>query len=145
MPEDKPYLTGRTYIFRLSKGDDIISALQSFCHNNQLKCGIITAIGAVSKLTFAFYDKKKKKYNKMIVQQDLEILNLTGSISIMDDKPMVHVHITVSGEDGKAFGGHLMAGTEVFACEVFVQELVGAPKIRKPDKETGLPLWINAR
>jgi uncharacterized protein len=142
---EKPYLTGRSYIFRIPKGEDLIEALQNFCHDNQIKCGIINALGAVSSATCSFYDQKKKKYAKNTIQKPFEILNLTGNVSIMDDRPMIHAHITLADEEGKFLGGHLMAGTKVFACEVFIQELVGAPKVRKSDKQTGIPLWMTAK
>lgn len=141
MSQYKPYLTGRTYLFRIYKGDDLLAAIQDFCHDTQLKCGIISAMGAIKNLTVGFYDQKKKKYIKQTHEDDFEILNLTGNISIMDSRPMAHVHITAANEKNQSFGGHLMAGTKVFACEVFIQELVGLPKIRKTDKKTGLPLW----
>jgi len=143
MPEDKPYLTGRTYLFRLEKGSDVIESLQDFCHNNQIKCGVISAIGALTSITFGFFNQKAKKYDKTTIKGEFEILNITGNISLMEERPMVHAHITVSSPDGKVTGGHLMAGATVHACEVFVQELVGNPKCRKSDKATGLPLWTN--
>lgn len=143
MPEERPYLTGRTYLFRLNKGEDLLEQLQEFCHNNQVKCATLNAIGAVSGATYSFFDQKKKKYIKVHKEEDLEILNLTGNVSLMDDKPMVHAHITLSGENGVAIGGHMMQGCTVYACEVFLQELVGEPKIRKSDKAAGLLLWIN--
>jgi predicted DNA-binding protein with PD1-like motif len=141
MSQYRPYLTARAYLFRIYKGDELLAAVQDFCHENQIKCGTISAIGAIKDLTVGFYDQKKKKYIKQTYQGHFEILNLTGNISIMDSHPMAHIHITVADEKNRAFGGHLMAGTKVFACEVFVQELVGTAKTRKTDKKTGLPLW----
>lgn len=141
MSQYRPYLTGRTYLFRIHKGDDLLAAIQDFCHDNQIKCGIISAVGAVKNLTVGFYDQKKKKYIKKTYEGNFEILNLTGNISIMDSRPMAHIHITAADEKNSALGGHLMADTKVFACEVFVQELVGTIKTRKTDKKTGLPLW----
>jgi len=141
MPQYKPYLPGRTFIFRLRKGDDMLIAIQDFCHDNQIKCGTIWAIGAIKDLTVGFYDQKKRKYIKHTHEGDFEILNLIGNISIMDSRPMAHIHVTVGNEKNQAFGGHLMAGAKVFACEVLIQELIGPAKIRKTDKKTGLPLW----
>lgn len=143
MSEEKPYLTGRTYLFTVRKGDDLLGAIQDFCHNNQVRCGVISAIGAVEKATVGFYDQKKKKYNKSLIDRELEILALNGNVSLFDDSPMVHAHVTLADSENKAYGGHLMAGTRVFACEVFIQELTGTPKIRRTDKATHLPLWCH--
>jgi hypothetical protein len=108
-----------------------------------VRCGLISAIGAVEKATFTVYDQKTKKYNKLNVEKDLEILSISGNVSLFDDKPMVHAHAMFSDSEGKAFGGHLVAGTRVFSCEVFIQELTGDIKVRKLDKATQLPLWGN--
>ncbi|NLO91882.1 MAG: DNA-binding protein [Elusimicrobia bacterium] len=145
MPEEKPYLTGRTYIFKLNKGDDLLNELQEFCRDNQIKCGIIKGIGAVSCATLGFFDQKKKKYNKVKHDRAFEILSLLGNISLMEEKPMVHLHASMCDDQGGLVGGHLMGGTTVFACEIFVQELVGAPKMRKLDKVTGITIWADCK
>jgi len=141
MAEEKPYLTGRTYIFRLPKGKDLLDALTAFCHDNQIKCGVISGIGAVENATFSFYDQTKKKYDKKVVNDECEILALNGNVSIKDNRPFIHAHITLTDKEHNAFGGHLMIGTKIFAAEIFVQELVGEPKVRKEDKATKLQLW----
>ena len=54
---------------------------------------------------------------------------------------MVHAHVTLSDEQGNAFGGHLAPGTVIFACEFVIQELAGDALTRGFDEQTGLPLW----
>jgi len=141
--QEKPYLTGRTFLFSIFKGEDLLQAIQHFCHHHQVRCGLINAIGGVERATFGIYDQKAKKYIKHNIEKELEILSFNGNISIFDDKPMVHAHVVFSDSEGKALGGHVMAGTRVFSCEVFMQELTGDLKVRKNDKVTQLPLWAN--
>ena len=141
--QEKPYLTGRTFLFSIYKGEDLLQAIQYFCHHHQVRCGLINAIGAVERATFSIYDQKAKKYNKVNIEKELEILSLCGNVSLFDDKPMVHAHVMFSDNEGKAFGGHLVAGTRVFSCEVYIQELTGDIKVRKLEKATQLPLWAN--
>ena len=141
--QEKPYLTGRAFMFSVSKGEDLLQTIQYFCHHHQVRCGVITAIGAVERATFGVYDQKAKKYTKINIEKEMEILSLSGNVSLFDDKPMVHAHITLSDMEGKAFGGHLMGGTKVFSLEVFIQELTGDLKVRKLEKSTQLPLWAN--
>ena len=141
--QEKPYLSARTFMFSVQKGDDLLQALQGFCHHYQIRCGVIHALGAVERATFSVYDQKAKKYVKINLEKELEILSLCGNVSLFDDKPMVHAHITLADAQGQAFGGHLMAGTRVFSCEIFIQELSGEMKVRKLDKATQLPLWTS--
>ncbi|MBU2574524.1 MAG: DNA-binding protein [Elusimicrobia bacterium] len=141
--QEKPYLTGRTFMFSIQKGEDLLQAVQYFCHHHQLRCGLITAIGSVERATFGVYDQKAKKYVKINIEKELEVLSLSGNVSLFDDKPMVHAHLMLGDIEGKAYGGHLMAGTRVFSLEVFIQELTGELKVRKIEKATQLPLWTN--
>lgn len=71
----------------------------------------------------------------------MEILSCVGNVSLKVGKPSVHVHIALADEKGKAFGGHLMPGTTVFACEAFIEEMQGKPLDRRLDEKTGLALW----
>ena len=142
MAEHKTYLTGRTYIFKINKGKDLLEQLSDFCHDNQIKCGILSGIGSLENATLAYFDQAKKKYEKIVVTKETEILSLTGNISIMDNRSNVHAHVVLAQKDGTIVGGHLAVGSKVYLAEVYIQELVGEPKVRKQDKVTKLNSWI---
>jgi predicted DNA-binding protein with PD1-like motif len=136
--------SGRYFMGRLELGDDLYDALTSFCENNNIKLGRVEAIGAVEKACIEFYDQGKRDgtYNSIpSFAQPLEILNLTGNISLKDGKPMVHAHITLADSRGNAYGGHLVPGTKVFACEFIIQTFEGEDFKRANDRKTGLKLW----
>ena len=141
--QEKPYLTGRTFLFNILKGEDLLQTIEEFCIHHDISCGLIQGIGAVEQATFSIYNQKTKKYTKITKNEEMEILSLSGNVSLFDDRPMTHTHITLSDKEGKAWGGHLMAGTKIFAAEIFIQELTGDNKTRKKDKMTGLSLWPN--
>ncbi len=103
--------------------------------------GRVEAIGAVQRACIGFYNQQGREYEFITLDQPLEILCLIGNISIKDNMPMVHAHITLGDRSGKAYGGHLAPGTIVFACEYMIQPIEGAAYVRDFDEETGLPLW----
>ncbi|MGB2578793.1 hypothetical protein AAIR98_000712 [Elusimicrobium simillimum] len=142
MAEEKPYLTGRTYIFRLPKGKDLLDSITSFCHDNQIKCGVINGVGAVENATLSHYDQAKKKYDKVTVSEPCEIISLVGNVSIKDNRPFINANMLLSDKAGNLKGGRLTIGTKIFTAEMFIQELVGEPKVRKEDKVTKLQLWV---
>ncbi|MDR0953339.1 MAG: DUF296 domain-containing protein [Elusimicrobiota bacterium] len=142
MAEQKPYLTGRTYIFKINRGKDLQEALADFCHDNQIKCGIINGIGLLENATISYYDQAKKKHEKIVIAEELEILSLMGNVSIMDNRSHIFANLTLAKKSGEVVGGHLTLGTKVFVAEIYIQELVGEPKVRKQDKATKLNLWI---
>ena len=129
------------YIGKLSNGADLLSELESFCSEKGIKTGTLTGIGAVKDVTLGYYNQIEKKYYKLHFNKPFEITSLNGNISIKDNKAMVHAHIIISDSDGKTFGGHLMQGTTIFACEFWISELEGERLVRGYDEITGLPLW----
>jgi hypothetical protein len=127
---------------RLAKGDDLLLALEKFCQQHNIKLGEVRALGAVTGARVGFYNQAERKYYFLEFDQPLEILALVGNISLKDGKPMVHAHVTLADAAGRAFGGHLTAGTPVFACEFAICEYLADQALaRQNDPETGLMLW----
>jgi predicted DNA-binding protein with PD1-like motif len=133
---------GRKIMGRLPMGSDLLTSLEQHCADQDLKLGEVWAIGAVSRARVGYYKQAEQKYLFTDLNQPLEILSLVGNVSLKDGKPMVHAHVTLAAEDGRAFGGHLAPGTTVFACEFVIQEGKSEKVFqRQLDKDTGLFLW----
>jgi len=129
------------YMGRLPHGADLLEELTKICTELKIDCGRVGAIGAVQKACIGYYDQKQREYKFKTLDTALEILNLSGNISLKDGTPMVHAHITLADDKGRAFGGHLAAGTIIFACECMVEKFDGQAFMRSYDEETGLALW----
>ena len=135
------YKLKRTIIGQFQHGTDLLEGLTQLVQKENIRCGRIHGIGATTHAIVAYYDQSAKKYNSMEFKGGMEILNLQGNVSIRDGKPFVHVHILLSDPHGKVFGGHLMPGTKLWACEVFIDEFEGEELVRGQDERTGLFLW----
>lgn len=132
----------RTFIGRFEFEDDLLSVLTDFCKNNDIKLGVFNLIGAVQNVKLGYYDQNEKKYTGCVeIDKKLEIVSCSGNISVKDQEIFVHCHIVLADYEGKAFGGHLMPGTKVFAAEFYIQEFKGAKLERTKEPKTGLPLW----
>jgi predicted DNA-binding protein with PD1-like motif len=129
------------YMGRLSHGGDLLDEITALCTEKNIQLGRIEAIGAVQRARLAYYEQKTREYQFFTLDQPLEIAKLTGNISLKDGQPMVHAHVTLADNAGNGYGGHLAPGTVIFACELIVESYAGAQLERKPDAETGLPLW----
>lgn len=133
---------GRKFIGRVPFQADLLDYLTGFAKDHGIRAGQVMALGAVSEAVVGFYDQHKRTYFNIPYHRHLEILNLTGNISLKDGKSFVHAHVTLSDEDGHAFGGHLMPGTTVFACEFIIHEYLTEQDLnREFDQDTGLGLW----
>ncbi len=135
------YSSTRTFLGQVSKGADLYKSIAKFCQDEDIKVGRVMAMGAVKNATVAYYNQRKRTYRTMKLKKEMEILGCFGNVSLKDGKPFVHVHIALADKQGKTFGGHLMPGTTVFACEIFVEEFEGKALDRKLDDKTGLALW----
>jgi uncharacterized protein len=135
------YILKRTIIGQFPYGTDLLEELTQFVQKENIRCGRVHGIGATIHAIVAYYDQSTKKYCPMEFGGGMEILNLTGNVSIRDGKPFVHVHILLGDPDGKIFGGHLMPGTKLWACEIFIDEFEGDELVREQNEKTGLFLW----
>jgi len=120
---------------------DLLEGIEGFCQENNITLGVFTAIGAVKSARLAYYDQESREYRGFAVDEPMEMVSCTGNISLRDGQPIVHAHLALSDGEGRTISGHLMPGTPIFACEIFIQELLGEPLVRRHDEETGLPLW----
>lgn len=135
------------YMGRFNHGDDMINVLQEFCLENSIRAAWVNIIGAVSRATLAYYDQEAHKYLSRAFEGGLEIVNCSGNISLKDEKPVVHLHITLSDPEYRAHAGHLMPGSSVvfageFVIFAFSKSSEAHPDlIRVSDERTGLTLW----
>lgn len=139
----KQYERGRTFIAKLDYQTDLLEELNKICRDEYIKAGSIKVIGAVSSLKYGFFDQDTKEYTYTTYAYDesMEIVSCSGNVSVKDGKPFCHMHIVASDKKGKCVGGHLAAGTSVFAGEVIIQELLGEDLVRELDETTKLTLW----
>lgn len=130
---------------RIGKGADLLDALHAVCREANVRLGRVEAVGAVERARVGYYDQKARAYVFQDVPHACEIVSLLGNVSIKDGEAFVHAHVALAPAGGRTVGGHLAAGTVVFACEYMIQELEGPPLARAHDEATGLPLWDSGR
>jgi len=126
---------------QLKYGSDLYDELTGIVQRENIHSGRIQGIGATTHAVVAYYDQKARKYNPIEFNGGMEIINLHGNVSMRDGKPFVHAHILLGDPQGKAVGGHLMPGTKLFACELFIEEFEGEEFMRSEEEQTGLFLW----
>jgi len=112
--------TGRTFFVTMKKGDEIVAGLTEFAEQNHIKTAHFTAVGALDSGVLGWFDPDKRAYKKIVINQEAEILSLSGNIQLQNGKPFVHAHGVVGLSDGSTKGGHLVEGHVSLALQVFV-------------------------
>ena len=129
----------RRYLLVFDKGDEVVESLLEFAHQQQLSAASFTAIGAFSGLTVGFFERERKDYKRIPLDEQVEVLTLAGDIAVENGDPQVHAHAVVGKADGSAWGGHLLAGHVWPTLELVLVE--SPTELRRTvDEETGLPL-----
>ena len=102
---------GDKIVFRLEMGDRLMESAQKIAASENVKLASISGIGACSKIEMGYIDLSIKDYVFKIFEGNMEILQATGNITLKDGEPFPHIHISVSDDTCKAFGGHLNEAT----------------------------------
>ena len=140
--------TERIIAFRIKPESDLLKTIQKIAEEKNVKSGvIISGVGLLKQVRLRNCKTLPKEYpitdaNRYFItlNKPSEILVLSGNISEVDGKALIHAHITLSsveGDEVKFFGGHLTEGCIVFGqAEIFVMELKNIDMCKKFDQET---------
>jgi predicted DNA-binding protein with PD1-like motif len=129
----------RTFAVVFDKGDEVLEKLLAFAKEHRLSAAEFTGLGALSDAVLGYFDWQKKDYRRIPIEEQVEVLNLTGNIALADGEPRLHPHIVLGKADGTAHGGHLLEAHVRPTLEVIVTESP-AHLQRRSDPETGLTL-----
>lgn len=127
------------HVIRVVRGEELVESILKYCTTNNVKAGWVQAIGACSKATISSYNFQTCEYDKKTFTEDLELVSLIGNISVVDDKPSLHAHVSLSRRDMSVLGGHLHSMTISGTGEVFITPFE-TEFTRSHDKDTGLNL-----
>ena len=129
------------YLIRLEPGDEVIESLKRFAGEHQVGFAELYAIGAFRRVTLGYFDITANVYRHQTVEEQVEVLNLSGNISRGEDgESIVHLHVTVGRSDYHTLGGHLVEAIVNPTLEVVVT-VVPATVHRRRDPATGLMMW----
>ena len=132
---------GNQIVFRVDRGEEVMKSLLAVAEKESIHTASISGLGAADHVVMGLYDVPAQKYMKTELNQALEITALIGSITEMDGKPYLHVHINVADDQGRAFGGHLTEVTIGGTAEIFITVVDGTVG-REKDQITGTGLKL---
>jgi predicted DNA-binding protein with PD1-like motif len=128
-----------TYVLSLARGEEMMAALLEWCKKEGIAGATLTGLGAADQLELAYYNLERKEYERHIIEEEVEILSLTGNLGELSGEKMFHIHGAFGRRDLSTFGGHVMSMRVSGACELHLQAL-SRPLARAFDEETGLNL-----
>jgi hypothetical protein len=129
----------RTFALIFDRGDEVVGTLERFATEHGLDASRLTAIGAFETATLGYFDWEKKDYERIAVDEQVEVLSLVGDIALDGNKPKLHAHAVLGRRDGSTLGGHLLEAKVRPTLEVL---LIESPSYlrRMRDPASGLAL-----
>jgi predicted DNA-binding protein with PD1-like motif len=129
----------KTWALIFDPGDEFMGGLTAFAKEQGLDSSHFTAIGAFERAILAYFDRQRKEYQKIPVEEQVEVLSLVGDIALKGDEPQVHAHVVVGRSDGTTRGGHILEAYVWPTLEVVLSETPSHLR-RKHDEDSGLAL-----
>ncbi len=128
-----------TYILRLDPDEEFIETIQNFCVENNIKSAWLEAVGSTKELELAYFNVDEKEYETESFQEFLEIITITGNISVKEGEVFCHAHGIFGKSDMKSLAGHVNRCIISATGEVMLHKYEGKVE-RKYDENTGLHL-----
>jgi uncharacterized protein len=128
------------YVLVLREGDEVATGLARFAREQALSNAHFVAIGAVRDPQVAWFDRSRGEYRSITRQDQMEVLALSGDVTLgTDGQPVVHAHVVLGDRAGAAWGGHLLSATVSPTLEVYVTSFP-TPLHKRLDPATKLQL-----
>jgi uncharacterized protein len=112
----------RTIALIFDQGDEVMATLQAFAAKHNLMASRFTAIGAFERATLGYFDWGTKEYERIPVNEQVEVVSIVGDIALDGNKPKVHAHAVLGRRDGSTLGGHLLEAKVRPTLEVVLTE-----------------------
>ena len=78
---------------------------KGFARERSLGASQVTAVGAFSRATVGWFDRERKDYRHIAVDEQCDVLSLLGDIAVADEGPTPHLHAVLGLADGTTRDG----------------------------------------
>ena len=79
----------RGFAVTLGKGDEIMSGITAFARCERLQAAHFTAIDAIERGLFGWFDERVKAFRKLPVDEQAEVVSLLADIGLVNGAPSV--------------------------------------------------------
>lgn len=134
----------RTFAFIFEKDDRPLELLAQVAEAHGLASAQITAIGAFSSATLGYFERERRTYRRIPIDEQSEVVSLIGDIAFDQATRVIHAHCVLGLGDGSTRGGHLLDAVVWPTLEMIVTEWPSY-LIKRFDSGVGLALVDRGR
>jgi uncharacterized protein len=134
---------GNAAFVSLERGEDLLEGLNAAVAELGIESGTLQIIGGLEEAVVGYFDREAAEY---VTERTghVEICAGLGNVSLRDGEPFIHLHLTLSGRDAAALGGHAMEGCRAYVVEAYFRKLGGPAPIRQEVEGMTLKVWPGA-
>jgi predicted DNA-binding protein with PD1-like motif len=98
---------GTRYQVRLETGEPLVESLTPWLVARGIEYASVTGLGAVQHATFSWFNWEQKVYETHPFDEQMELVSLVGNVTIREDAPFLHAHVSLGRRDLSLMGGHV--------------------------------------
>ncbi len=124
-------------LIHMGPGEDLVGSMkEAFMGSGARSAVVLSSIGQVSNVELGYY-VKRGDYSPTRFKGPLELLGISGIISMVDGDPFPHFHIWLGDREKRVHGGHLIRA-DVTVTNESVLKLMDIDIKRAENNGTGL-------
>ena len=131
----------KTWALVFDPGDNPVEVLAEFARAQSFSAARVSGVGGFSSVTLGYFNMHSLQYERIPVNEQVEVVSLLGNIALFEGVPRLHAHVVISKRDGSAHGGHLLDAHVLPTLELMLVEYEEDLE-RTKDPATGLPLLV---
>ena len=121
----------------LHDGEDLLEAIEAAATKAEVHSGVFFLLGALDKVRFGFYSEATGTFEPIDIERQVDITSCIGSLADEDGRLVIHAHMTVSDDEGRVYGGHVLKGCRIWMrAELVIFQIEGLK--RSYNAATGL-------
>jgi uncharacterized protein len=124
---------------RLESGEHAQPAVLGLLQREGIGYASLTGLGAVRWAKLAYWNALTREYEEHVVEEQLEVVSLVGNVTLRDEQPFLHWHISLGRSDLSTLGGHFLDAVAHPNFEIWIQR-EAKPVHRRVEPASGLAL-----
>jgi predicted DNA-binding protein with PD1-like motif len=130
---------GGRVVVRIESGERVAESLLRLLRAEDIGYAVVSGLGAVCQIRLSYWNAESRQYEAHEMEEQMEVVSLTGNVTLRDGEPFLHVHIALGRQDLSVLGGHFSEAVAHPTLEVWLQR-ENEPVPRVPDATSGLAL-----
>ncbi|MBR79531.1 MAG: hypothetical protein CMA88_01925 [Euryarchaeota archaeon] len=113
---------GRDVFVRLDKGEELHESIRRLSEHGISVAALTSGIGRI-RSTVMGYLGSDGVYQKVSIEEPMELISMQGNLAPGPDGPFTHIHIVASDDDHVVRGGHLFEAIVEVTAEIHMRVL----------------------